>query len=337
MFDYAILGNGLLGAAAAHHLARRGASVCLAGAAYGAGGRYFSSHADDSRIYRTWHADRYWETLSVANHAAMLRLEAESGVRFFTALPVYYDVEHPSLAQPARQSGYLERNGFTRQDALGGVIDPRRYIEAMNLAAGRAGAVVHEGVVTEVTPGDGGYAIHGLAAPLAARKIIDTRGIHAAQRAGMRVQAKVLVYARHARQHARHCFVKTRIDSGRFKDMYACATGGEGQGIGERTITKFGFSERFPIYLDGDAAIAQWFTAGYRRYPYLDEALMQARRAGYADLHDIAVRPCAFTVTADGRPQVALQDGYLSVAGCNGMAAKCSQALMADILHQHGF
>jgi glycine/D-amino acid oxidase-like deaminating enzyme len=334
MFDYAIIGNGLLGASAAEYLTRQGHSVCVAGAAYGAGGRYFSSHEDESRIYRTWHADKYWETLSIANHRAMQALEAESGIKVFSARPVYYDFHDPAFARAGQGTPYLHHNGFGYQDRQGGVIHPRRYIDAMNLVAAKSGARFRQGVVSEVAAIGAGYRLWGLDRPILAHKVIDTRGIHMAHGHGLRVQGKILLFAIHDAPQDSHCFVKTGIGSDVFKDLYACATVGYDE---HRAISKFGFSERQPVYLDTDEALSHWFQGGYRDYPHLAEAKALIEAAGYDQVHRYFVRPCAFATTDNARPQVRLDDGYLSVGGCNGMAAKCSQALMASILDDYGF
>jgi glycine/D-amino acid oxidase-like deaminating enzyme len=334
MFDYGVVGNGLLGAAAAAELAGKGFSVCVAGARYAASDRYFSSHEDDSRIHRTWHRDDYWETLSAVNHPALLALERETGTAIFTPSPVYYDFQELSFVPAPEGDAYLDANGFAYLDKCGGIIDPRRYIAALNASAVRRGASIRQGVVERVDPVSGGYRISVPAQPFDCRKVMDTRGVHAPADAGVRVQAKILLFFTHERGPERHCFLKTGADSSPFRDVYACVDIGRANG---RSLSKFGFSERRPVFLEPGDAVTHWFRTGYRDYPHLDEALEQVGAAGLGRAHDVVVRPCAFTVTEDARPRVRIDGDRLTLGGCNGMAAKCCQALVSRVLEDHGF
>lgn len=77
--DVVVVGAGLLGSAAARHLAVRGLSVALVGPAFGDTSRVFSSHHDQGRICRTIDRVPTWTALNVPSLAGIEALEAEVG------------------------------------------------------------------------------------------------------------------------------------------------------------------------------------------------------------------------------------------------------------------
>ncbi|MGV3548856.1 NAD(P)/FAD-dependent oxidoreductase [Rhizobium sp.] len=86
-FQYAIVGRGLTGSAAARHLAEQVRGVVLIGPdepvdrATHKG--VFASHYDESRITRTIDADENWARLANRSIARYRDIEARSGIRFF--------------------------------------------------------------------------------------------------------------------------------------------------------------------------------------------------------------------------------------------------------------
>lgn len=328
IIDYVVIGNGLIGAAAAHYLAERGDSVCVIGAPYGFGGSVFSSHEDTTRIYRSWHDDDYWRALAGANHTAIRRLEAATGMAVLDAAPVYYDHYHAAYVP-------TEGNGsFAYEDRLGGAIDPKRYIAALNQAAQRQGAHIHSGVVHDVSPVAGRFEIGWNGGALQCRKVIDARGIHSFRSERLKVQAKVVMQVEHAPSGHRHCFVKRHTGVPVFADFYACAEFGNTEPL---ALSKFGVSESKPLWLDSADDVRDWFTHAYLNYPHLSQLIELVRGVGLADIASMTLRPCAFTVTEDGMPLVTERANYLGLSGCNGMAAKCCQALVQALIGERGF
>lgn len=84
----AVIGRGLIGSAAARHLAGTDASVTLIGpdepADRAVHQGVFASHYDEGRITRALDTQLYWSRVSRAAIARYAGIEAESGVRFFT-------------------------------------------------------------------------------------------------------------------------------------------------------------------------------------------------------------------------------------------------------------
>lgn len=86
--DVVVVGAGPLGASAAKYLAASGAATALVGPGQAAGGAGdeapFSSHDDVTRITRVVDPDPVWARLAARSVARYRRLEATSGVGFFT-------------------------------------------------------------------------------------------------------------------------------------------------------------------------------------------------------------------------------------------------------------
>lgn len=171
----AVVGKGLIGSAAARHLAKAGAEVTLIGpdevpADYAGHAGSFASHYDEGRITRKNDRRPYFARVSAAAIARYPEIRAESGIDFYTEAgallaggPVYMaavaaareglDIRFQTLdaAGIARLFPWLALpDGFTGnyepRDA--GHISPRRLVAAQTEAARRKGArIVSEEVV----------------------------------------------------------------------------------------------------------------------------------------------------------------------------------------------
>lgn len=86
-FDFVVVGRGMMGAAAARHLARSGASVALVGPGeprdWQSHDGVFSSHYDSGRITRTIDGDAVWALFANRSIARYREIEAESGIAFY--------------------------------------------------------------------------------------------------------------------------------------------------------------------------------------------------------------------------------------------------------------
>lgn len=179
IYDVIVIGAGLMGSAAARHLAEDGARVALIGPAEPAlksdHDGVFASHYDAARITRKIDSRQNWGRFSQAAIGRYAQLEEQSGQSFFA--PVGAIIAGPEAGagsdfiQTAQQNALADgvKHDALRGDALrarfpyfdfpGGIlalyeaeeagwIDPRAHVEAEMLLAARAGAVVHR---TEVT------------------------------------------------------------------------------------------------------------------------------------------------------------------------------------------
>ncbi|MGQ3279718.1 MAG: FAD-dependent oxidoreductase, partial [Shinella sp.] len=86
-FDFVVVGRGMMGAAAARHLTKTGASVALVGRGEPADWKshdgVFSSHYDSGRITRTIDQNPDWALLANRSIARYRDIEAESGIAFY--------------------------------------------------------------------------------------------------------------------------------------------------------------------------------------------------------------------------------------------------------------
>ena len=116
-FDFIVVGKGMMGAAAARHLALSGARVALVGpdepTDRASHSGVFSSHYDNARITRTIDGDPVWARLARRSIERYGEIERESGI------PFYHEVGC-LMAGPAPGASYdyIERVEKAR-DALG--------------------------------------------------------------------------------------------------------------------------------------------------------------------------------------------------------------------------
>ncbi|WP_331371637.1 NAD(P)/FAD-dependent oxidoreductase [Sinorhizobium chiapasense] len=116
-FDFAVVGKGMMGAAAARHLAVAGASVALIGPDepedWANHGGVFASHYDNARITRTIDEDPVWARLARRSIDRYPEIAGESGIDF------YAEVGCLIAAQaPGGEFDYLEKVARAR-DRLG--------------------------------------------------------------------------------------------------------------------------------------------------------------------------------------------------------------------------
>lgn len=183
----AIIGAGLIGAAAARHLALAGHDVTLIGPAEPADkrshGGVFASHYDEGRITRgldPWH---FWSRVSRASIARYADIEAQSGIRFYTeagamlagpaegdyirrvdavAAEDGIDAERLSGAVLAERFPYFYFPDGTLalyEATNAGYISPRRLAAAQAEAARRAGARVIRATVHGIDEAGGAVSI----------------------------------------------------------------------------------------------------------------------------------------------------------------------------------
>ncbi len=189
----AVVGRGLIGAAAARHLALMGHDVVLIGpdepAEKSSHQGVFASHYDEGRITRSLDPDGFWADVSRGSIERYAEIESASGVRFFTGCG--------ALMAGARGSDWLARVGEVRESRRiasrqmrsaelraafpylllpddseafyepngAGHVNPRRLVQAQGIAFTRAGGRIlpatvkslresKEGIVIRTDQGD---------------------------------------------------------------------------------------------------------------------------------------------------------------------------------------
>lgn len=194
LFEFCVIGRGMIGAAAARHLARAGGSVALVGPdepeVKERHSGVFASHYDEGRITRITDPNPVWARLAAASIARYPEIEAEGGVQFYREVGnLTFTVESVGIAHVDRvaangeaEGGEVERLdpaamaaafpslrfpgavGGALQRRRAGYVSPRRLVEAQSRAAERHGATLvrdyavsvrEQGEAVEVTTAGG--------------------------------------------------------------------------------------------------------------------------------------------------------------------------------------
>jgi glycine/D-amino acid oxidase-like deaminating enzyme len=308
------------------------------GATYGQQDRYYSSHEDDSRIARFWHSDTYWQELARLNAPMLEALAETTPLPVFKRTPVFYNYRSgyapaSAFVLPIANHG-PQASQFQYEDLWGGIIDPKAYIAALNQQARKHNATVVQCIVQETRWEGGKAVISTTAGEIHSKRIVDARGVHfdgMSARLEMAVVGKIVLYVESDLQQpgAPYCFVDSSCCSDQFEDVYGIACY---KASGDRLVSKLGFSERQSVTLSSPEEIAAWFQTGYRTYPYLAHAKELLKRFCCDKAAHMYAKPCAFVSTSDRRPIISLDEHHCTITGCNGMAAKCCQALARKVV-----
>ena len=175
--DFIVIGRGLIGSAAARHLATKGASVVLVGPSEPANLKthtgVFSSHYDSARIVRILDTLAHNCQISTAAIERFRPLEKETGINFFQevgylavsnnasflkdmsahANTYYPEMEAFSSQQLGERFPYFQfpkdvRGIFQAKNA--GWLDPRKNITAQNKALASCGGIIVDDTVIAI-------------------------------------------------------------------------------------------------------------------------------------------------------------------------------------------
>ena len=360
-FDAAVVGLGLIGSAALRHLAESGLRVVGIGspepADLPAHHGPFSSHYDSGRITRHLDARFEWALLAHRAIAAYPLIESRSGIAFHSPTgSVYAVVPGPKadaieanaarLASPAVEVGRAEidqRLGLTGglryfADAPpAGHVDPRRMRAAQLRCADLAGAEIVDGVVGSLTAMPGGWRIAGPAGQWTAERVLVAAGPHVEELIGLPVRPDVQVRAEPVVQAVLGPDEQRRLaglpsvvvvrGAAAHDDCYMVPPIGYPDGT---VRIKLGASmpvdDRLP-----DAASRQTWMRGDGHRVELDRqrSMLEALVPGLV-AERWETRPCMITDTPTHLPYLDhVAPGLVLAAGCNGYAAKSSDAIGA--------
>ncbi len=190
MYDFLVIGKGLIGAAAARYLSAHSSATAVIGPDepqdWSSHSGVFASHYDQGRITRQLAPDPVWAALAQRSIAQYHEIEARSGVNFYMPGPVLYvapqqriDVQLAPLTAAAKQNNlpvkllsaaeitavYPELQFPLDSVALlepppAGAINPRALIQAQLAIAARQGAAILRETVTRVEPAAAGVVVH---------------------------------------------------------------------------------------------------------------------------------------------------------------------------------
>ncbi|QFY60609.1 FAD-dependent oxidoreductase [Rhizobium grahamii] len=186
-FKYLVVGRGMMGAAAARHLARQADGVSVIGPDEPVDHKrhdgVFASHYDEGRITRSIDRDPTWALLANRSIARYDEIAKESGIDFYTEAgcmiaasegsdylartrqaaerlgvetamldPAAMASRFPQFAFPDLTCGIFEGRGA-------GYISPRKLVKAQSLLAERAGASIVRDHVVSINEQSGGAVV----------------------------------------------------------------------------------------------------------------------------------------------------------------------------------
>lgn len=197
--DVAVVGRGMIGAAAARHLAENGINTALIGPGEPADRRTsdgpFCSHPDEGRITRIAGRTAIWSELAARSIARYGDIAERSGIEFHTARGLASvgpdaekwvansqsfggDAQMVHRDWLAKATGIVIDSGhpIVFEGAPAGHINPRRLVRAQTALAQRAGAQVVEHAAAAVNRTNGGFAIGGVWGTLTAQRVLVATG-----------------------------------------------------------------------------------------------------------------------------------------------------------------
>lgn len=363
MFDYLVIGKGMIGAAAARYLAESGGRVALVGpdepTNWDTHQGVFASHYDQGRITRILDGNLVWGTLAKRSIAQYRHLEARSGIRFYEPVGMAqagpagslaattavgnalqadfasYSSEQlgavlPALRFPAGYDCLLERG-------VAGYVNPRALVAAQVAVAQQQGATVIRETVTAVSPHPTHLDIHTASGQkLQAQKVLVAAGAYSS---GLLPQSLPLI-------RKPRTILLAELSGTELERLRHLPTVIYDQGMPEAEIDgiymlppvryengrfylKMGGDLRDLVLAESDEALRDWFNHGgsQREAEALRQVMADIMPGLKADSYHH--KPCVVTYREPKYPIIdALLPGQLVVAtaGC-GAAAKSSDEI----------
>lgn len=197
--DVAVIGRGLIGAAAARHLAEIGFACAVIGPGEpsdrATSDGPFCSHGDEGRVTRIAGRTLLWSKLAARSVARYRDVADRSGIEFHTpaglvvgtrnldawldsGLSYGSDIRRVDPDWLRSKTGIAIANGLplAYEGPPAGHINPRRLVAAQTKLARAAGAVVVDDAVLDVERNDGGFEITGQWGAVAAQRVLIATG-----------------------------------------------------------------------------------------------------------------------------------------------------------------
>lgn len=339
----AVLGAGLIGSAAARHLALAGAQVTLIGPPepldWGRHDGVFGSHYDEGRITRGLDAMPFWATVSRASMARYDEIAELSGIPFFSrvgGLMAGLDVSDAATGGvgvafdriapiEARGHGYhLPKTVSVLHEPAAGHISPRRLVAAQQSICALLGVERREETVRHMSAGRvqtehgtyqfdqvlwaaGGFGAPQLNLPLS-------------------VQARTVAFFEVSEEEAeRRAGMPTLIlEDGRVIDIYLLPPI---RYPNKKWYFKIGGGPHDRA-LDTEAEMRAWYRSGGDAEAARQLAAIFRTLVPDAEILSEDMAPCVTTYTPDQLPAIGRLDAHTCVATAgNGRGAKCSDEL----------
>ena len=370
MDDVIVIGAGPIGAAAAHHAARRGLRTRVIGPreAPRATHTVWSSHYDEGRL--THHGARN-VALALLARESMQRyrtIEAESGIAFYDPCGTLSLSAAPETFSYTRVRAELEAAcGFQYEDLtqaavvtrfpmlspalpyLGlfdappaGIINPRRMVAAHLELATRHGATRVDEIVTQVVPGTDVVTVHTATHQFRAAQVIVAAGGYSGllgllpTPVAHTVKSETVTLARisptQAAALAGMPSMMIDVQSPVIADAYLTPPLQYPDGA---WYIKIGSNSVHDVLFSDAAQVQQWVRADG------DDATQAAQVKLLQELFPTVVFdgyqcvPCLITRTPTGEPQIGrVHPRVAALVGCNGSLAKSSDAIGRLLVEQ---
>lgn len=350
-YDVAVIGRGMIGAAAGRHLAEAGHRAALIGPGEPADRRTsdgpFASHHDEGRITRIAARTQMWADVAAASIGRYPDIAARSGITFHT--PCGFVAGYPDaddwVARAARYGSDARRVspewvrettgisitnglGLVTEGAPAGHINPRRLVAAQTELARIGGATVIDAAVATVERRDGGFELGGAYGSVLADRILVATGAFGSElfdwQLDVERRARSIVMARLADDGRIPCLILDRPPDDRVNEIYWVPPVEYPDGS---VRIKIGGDRKETILLGADE-LTDWFHGDGD--PVEVESLTNNLVSLLPDapLGDIVTAPCVITGPRTGVPYIGWADDGIGVAiAGNGSAAKSSDEL----------
>ena len=362
-FDFVVVGRGMMGAAAARHLSKTGASVALVGRGEPADWQnhdgVFASHYDSGRITRTIDRDPDWALLANRSIARYRDIEAESGIAFYgetgclisgpagsgfvnsvAAVAKRYALDAPVLDRSGLRERFpwfsLPENSAGVFEARGaGYVDPRKLVTAQIVCLEKAGGVsILDDAVSVTDAGDrASVALKSGDVVTGGRVVVATGGFSRApgllpKVPSLVVKARTVVLAQ---------LTPAQVEAYRGMPSWIDESGDPADHFyflppviypdGHSYLKIGGDPEE--VEIDDEAAVRDWFRGDGR-----PEAIAHLKRLLFQSVPDLnPVRvfsvPCVTAYTEHGYPYAGFvgSERIALLTGGNGAAAKSSDEI----------
>ncbi|MGB1655335.1 MAG: NAD(P)/FAD-dependent oxidoreductase [Acidimicrobiales bacterium] len=350
-YDVAVIGRGMIGAAAGRHLAEAGHRTAVIGPGEPPDRRRsqgpFCSHPDEGRITRIAARTQTWADVAAASIGRYADIASRSGISFhepcgfiagYPDAPAWVTraAKYGSDARLVDAEWVRETTGISITNGLGlvaegapaGYINPRRLVAAQTRLAELGGADVIDAAVTGVRRHDGGFALDGSFGSVIADRLLVATGAFGSDlfewELDVERRARTTVMARLADDGRIPCLILDQPPDDRVHEIYWVPPVEYPDGS---VRIKIGGNRKDTILLEPHE-LTEWFHGDGD--PVEIDSLTENLFALLPDapLGDIVTAPCVITGTPTGAPYIGWVDDGVAVAiAGNGSAAKSSDEL----------
>ena len=350
-YEVAVIGRGLIGSAAARHLAEAGCNVIVIGPEEPLDRRVsqgpFCSHPDEGRITRIAGRTPIWSELAARSIARYADIAERSGIEFHSPCGLVSSspkipewLENSELAGGDARSvdcewvfgetGISLTNGHPAlyEGAPAGYINPRSLVRAQTTLVGQSKGVVVAESATTITAVTGGYQINGNFGSLFADRVLVATGAFGSELLDrpldLRRMQRTTVTAELCIDSNLPSLICVDPPDERLEEIYWVPPVRYPDG---RVALKIGGNLRDaePV---AQKALTEWFQSDGDAVEV--EALKNSLLGLLpgVEIASWAQKPCVITNTASGHPYIGwVEDGVaVAVGGC-GSAAKSSDEL----------